>query len=547
MKKITAPIVFLLIASLLLSSCSFSIPTFLSQAVSSNSQSAVQDQTETTTDTTVVNQEVQNIESPEIVTIKDPQALQNAYNKIFNEVSPSIVHIQVTSEIQMSSLQLPDGFPFSLPDSNNGEEQTPRYQQSSGSGFMWNNDGMIVTNNHVVEGADSIVVEFYDGYRAKAKIIGTDPASDLAVIQVNVSDEYINSITLTDSTQVRTGDIAIAIGNPYGLQNTMTVGIVSALGRSLPLSDQTISGATYSIPDVIQTDAPINPGNSGGVLVNIEGQVMGVTAAIESSSGANAGIGFVIPSIIVNKVVPSLIATGSYDHPWIGISGSTIRSEIAKAMDLPDTQHGALVSQVIAGSPADEAGLQGSDKTTEINNNEVEIGGDIITAIDDTPVNDFEDLVAYLARYTDVGQKVTLSIIRDGKEIQVDLTLASRSNHTQLAGTPWIGASILGLNEDIAEAAGVDKDTQGVLVVQIVEGGPAEEAGLKGSYKSVEINGETILVGGDIITAIDGENVATSQDVKDIVARHTAGDEITLDILRDGEAMQLSLTIGTQS
>lgn len=546
MKKITAPIVFLLIASLLLSSCSFSIPALFSQVVSSNSQVAVQDQTETTTDTTVVNQEVQMIESPEIVTIKDPQALQNAYNKIFDEVSPSIVHIQVTSEVQMSNFQLPDGFPFSLPDSNNGEEQPPQYQQSSGSGFIWNSDGMIVTNNHVVEGADTIVVEFYDGYRADAKIVGSDPASDLSVIQVKVSDDYIKPITLTNSTQVRTGDIAIAIGNPYGLQNTMTVGIVSALGRSLPLSNQTISGATYSIPDVIQTDAPINPGNSGGVLVNIEGQVMGVTTAIESTSGANAGIGFVIPSIIVNKVVPSLIATGSYDHPWIGISGSTIQTEIAKVMDLPETQHGALVSQVIAGSPADQAGLQGSDKTTEINNSEVEIGGDIITAIDDTPVNDFEDLVAYLARYTDVGQEVTLSIIRDGKEIQVDLTLASRNNHTQLAGTPWIGVSILGLNADIAEAAGLDKDAQGVLVVQIVEGGPAEEAGLKGSYKSVEINGETILIGGDIITAIDGENVATSQDVKDIIASHAAGDDITLDILRDGESMQLLLTIGTQ-
>ena len=547
MKKITTPLAILLVTALLLSSCSFSVPSLLNQVISRNTQSTVQEQNETTTDTTVVNQEVQNIESPEIVMLKDPQSLQNAYNKIFNEVSPSIVHIQVISEVQISEMQLPEGFPFNLPDLNNGDEQTPQYQQSSGSGFIWNNDGIIVTNNHVVEGADSIVVEFSDGYRADAKIIGTDPASDLAAIQVNVSDDYIKPITLTDSTQVKTGDIAIAIGNPYGLQNTMTVGVVSALGRSLPLSDQTISGATYSIPDVIQTDAPINPGNSGGVLVNIEGQVMGVTAAIESTSGANAGIGFVIPSIIVNKVVPSLIATGSYDHPWIGISGSTIQTEIAKAMDLPETQHGALVKEVIAGSPADEAGLRGSDKTTEIKNTEVEIGGDIITAIDGTPVNDFEDLVAYLARSTDVGQKVTLSIIRDGKDMQIDLTLASRNNHTQMvANQPWIGLSILGLNEDIAEAAGLDKNTKGVIVIQIVEGSPAEEAGLKGSYKSVEINGETILVGGDIITAIDGKKVTTSDEVKQIIVNSRTGDNLTMDILRDGEPMQLELTIGSQ-
>jgi S1-C subfamily serine protease len=542
MKKTYKPLIFLLVTSLLLSSCSFSFPSLINQVVSSNHQAGVQDQSKTTIDKTVVNQSVQNIESPEIITLKDPQALQNAYNEIFEKVSPSIVHIQVTAEVDVSQMQLPEGFPFSLPESNG---DTPQYQQSSGSGFIWNADGMIVTNNHVVEGADTIVVEFSDGYRSEANIIGTDPASDLAVIQVNVSDEYLRPITLTDSTQVKTGDIAIAIGNPYGLQNTMTVGIVSALGRSLPLSDNSISGATYSIPDVIQTDAPINPGNSGGVLVNIAGQVMGVTSAIESTSGANAGIGFVIPSIIVNNVVPSLIATGSYDHTWIGISGSTIVAEVAKEMGLPETQHGALVKEVISGSPADEAGLRGSDTTMQINNSDVAIGGDIITAIDDTPVNDFEDLVAYLARYTHVGQKVSLTIIRDGKEQQIELTLAARSNHAQLAGTPWIGVSILGLTPEIAEATGLDSDTKGVMVVQISNGSPAEEAGLKGSYKSVEINGETILVGGDVITAIDGKKVETSQDVKDIIAGQAVGDEITLNILREGKTMQLSLTIGS--
>ncbi|MBI9049014.1 MAG: PDZ domain-containing protein [Anaerolineaceae bacterium] len=543
MKKTTLPIIIVVILSLLFSSCSFSIPAIV-QNVINNAENSItaQEISETTTESTNAVIETQTIQSPQIITLGDPQALQDAYNEIFDRISPSVVHIQVTSEVQITDLQIP-GFPFSTPDS---EQDQPQFQQSSGSGFVWNSDGMIITNNHVVQGADNIIVEFSDGLRTEAKIIGADPASDLAVIQVKVDKNYLKSVTLTDSTQVKTGDIAIAIGNPYGLQNTMTVGVVSALGRSLPLTSQRINGAAYSIPDVIQTDAPINPGNSGGVLVNLGGQVIGVTSAIESTSGANAGIGFVIPSIIVSKVVPSLIANGSYDHAWIGISGTTIRTEVADAMDLPDTQRGALVNEVIQGSPADLAGLRGSDKTETINHSDINIGGDIIIAIDDTPVNDFEDLVAYLARYTDVGQTVTLTIIRDGKEKQIDLTLASRDQHLVLTGEPWIGVQIMDVTADLAEAAGISKNTKGVLVVQITDGSPAEEAGLRGSYKAVEIDGTTFLVGGDIITAIDGKNVETSEDVKEIITDHQAGDEITLNILRDAEPMLLTLIIGAQ-
>ena len=536
MKKTLKPISTFLIAGILLSSCSFSLPNpisrLLKDSVSQSSEVVVQQPLES------ANQN--NAAAPQVVTLTDPQALQNAYNTVFDQVSPSVVHIEVTSQAQPLDQQFPD-LPFNLPDS--GLPQS-RQMQSSGSGFIWNDQGMIVTNNHVVDGSENIIVEFSDGLRAKAKTIGTDPASDLAVIQVDdVDKSYLRPVTLTDSTQVRTGDIAIAIGNPFGLQSTMTVGIVSALGRSLPLENQTIQGATYSIPDVIQTDAPINPGNSGGVLVNLGGQVMGVTSAIESTSGANAGIGFVIPSIIVNKVVPSLISTGSYDHPWIGISGGTIRSEVATEMGLATTQRGALVNEVIKGSPADLAGLQGSDKTIKINDNDVAIGGDIITAIDDAPVNDFEDLVAFLARYTDVGQTVKLTLLRDGKEKQIEVTLASRGQHSQLAGTPWIGVQIMSLNKDLAEAAGVDKDLEGVLVVQIVSNSPAEKAGLKGSYKTVEIQGNSMVVGGDIITAIDGKVVETAEELTQAVAKSQVGDKITLTILRDGKELKLSLTL----
>ena len=537
MRKTFKTIVGITILAMLLTSCSIQSPTVTSTVESPTAVPTTVPAQEQSNNTTAV--------APQVVTLSDPSALQSAYNSIFDNVSPSVVHIQVTSQVEQSSFQIP-GFSFNFPGEGESTPSQPRIQQATGSGFIWNTDGMIVTNNHVVEGADTITVEFYDGTSVDAKVVGTDPESDLAVIQVSADKQYLQPVTLADSTQVNVGDIAIAIGNPYGLQNTMTVGIVSALGRSLPVdSTTTASGATYSIPDVIQTDAPINPGNSGGILVNLGGQVIGVTSAIESSSGSNAGIGFVIPSIIVNNVVPAIISDGSYDHPWIGISGITLISTIADEMDLPITQHGALVNEVVKGSPADDAGLKGSDKTMTINGSDVNIGGDVITAIDDTQVNDFEDLVAYLARYTEVGQKVTLTILRDGKEQEIDLTLGSRATQTQQesSGTAWVGIQMMDFTSELAKAAGMDESIKGVLVVQISNNSPAEKAGLRGSYKSIEMNGESYLVGGDIITAVDGKTVETSAELKRIITSHEPGDEITLSINRDGKSMELPLTI----
>jgi serine protease Do len=516
---------------LLLSSCRFQLPTA--------GNTTTDEKTPTASTVTQEQSASPAAAAPQVVTLTDPEALQSAYNSIFDTVSPSVVHIQVTSQVNTTEMQIP-GFSFGLPENNQSQ---PQIQQSSGSGFVWNTDGMIVTNNHVIEDAQTITVEFYDGTSVDAKVIGTDPESDLGVIQVDVDASYLQPVTLADSTQVQPGDIAIAIGNPYGLQNTMTVGIVSALGRSLSLDTTTSTGATYSIPDVIQTDASINPGNSGGVLLNLGGQVIGVTSAIESTSGANAGIGFVIPSIIVNNVVPSLISDGSYEHPWIGISGITLISDIAEEMDLPISQHGALVNEVVIDSPADLAGLKGSDKTMTINDTDVAIGGDIITAIDDVQVNDFEDLVAYLARYTKVDQTVTLTVLRDGKEQKIELTLGARSTQqSQASGTVWMGAQIMDFSKELAQAAGLDESIKGVLIVQISSGSPAEKAGLKGSYKSVEINGETLLVGGDIITAVDGKSVESADAMKEIIASHAPGDEVTLTINRDGKTMSVPLT-----
>ena len=237
---------------------------------------------------------------------------------IYAQVSPSVVSIQVV-----------DG---------GASSQTGGPQQALGSGFVWDNQGHIVTNNHVVDGATNVEVTFMNGKTVTAKIIGTDPYSDLAVIQVPTTGLTLNPVTMGDSTQVKVGQLAIAIGNPFGLQNTMTNGIVSGVSRSLP-SDLSgnATGPTYSIPDIIQTDAAINPGNSGGVLLNDQAEVVGVTSAIESGSGSNSGIGFVIPAAIVKQVIPNLISSGHFDHPYIGISGTDLTPTWQLPWDCPPT------------------------------------------------------------------------------------------------------------------------------------------------------------------------------------------------------------------
>ena len=348
-------------------------------------------------------------------------AYESTLESIYTTVSPQVVNIMVLTPSTGNTLQNFPGF------NNNPQSQTPQYSSALGSGFIWDTKGDIVTNNHVVDGATKIEVTFSDGTTIPATIVGQDPYSDLAVIKVDVSASKLVPVTMADSTQVKVGEIAIAIGNPYGFEGSMTVGTVSGLGRDLPSSqvDQA-SGASYSIPDVIQTDAAVNPGNSGGVLVNDQGQVIGVTSALESSSGSSSGIGFAIPAEIVSKVVPSLISSGKYDHPYLGISGTDMTPDIAQAMNLPADTRGALVEQVSAGGPAANAGLQASNTTVTINGVQGTVGGDIITAIDGQTINSMSDIIAYLAIHTQVGQTVTLTIMRNGQTQTVQVTLGSR-------------------------------------------------------------------------------------------------------------------------
>jgi serine protease Do len=349
-------------------------------------------------------------------------AYQATLESIYSTVSPQVVNIMVLLPATSSSFQNIPGF-----GNNNNNNQTPQYSEALGSGFFWDMNGNIVTNNHVVDGASKVEVTLSDGTTYPATIVGQDPYSDLAVIKASVPADKIHPVTLADSTQLKVGEIAIAIGNPYGFEGSMSVGNVSGLGRELPSSqaDQT-TGATYSIPDIIQTDASINPGNSGGVLVDINGQVIGVTNAIESSSGSNSGVGFAIPSEIVSKVVPSLISTGNYQHPYLGISGTDMSPDVAQAMNLPADTRGALVVTVTAGGPAANAGLQPSNNTATINGIQTTVGGDVITAINGQTVNSMSDIIAYLAIHTQVGQKVTLTILRNGQSQNVDITLGNR-------------------------------------------------------------------------------------------------------------------------
>jgi serine protease Do len=476
-------------------------------------------------------------------------ALEGTLEQIYEQVNPSVVNIRVVKRVtaqDMIDLQNPN-FPFfNLPQ---GQDQNPKqYQSGLGSGFVWDRQGHIVTNNHVVEGADKIEVTFNDGTILPAELVGADPDSDLAVLKVDLPTG-ISPLQLADSDALKVGQLAIAIGNPFGLEGTMTVGIVSALGRSLPTNDGL--GPSYTIPDIIQTDAPINPGNSGGVLVNDQGLAIGVTAAIESSIGQNAGIGFAIPSAIVQKVVPVLIADGHFDHSWLGISGTSLIPDLATPMDLDANQRGVLVIDVMPDSPAEQAGLQGSTRQIEIDGTQVRVGGDVIVAIDGQSLREIDDLIAYLAGKTEVGQKVELTILKNGKEETLSVTLAARPSAeentlSQANDTQGSHLGIYGLdvNDAIAQAMDLPKDTQGVLVEQVEAGSSADKAGIQGSYKPLTIAGQDILVGGDIITAIDGQSVTGIQELRTILSQMESGQEVSLSILRDGNEIEVPLTLG---
>jgi len=298
--------------------------------------------------------------------------------------------------------------------------------RSLGSGFVYDVSGHIITNNHVVEDSQKTTVTFLDGTSYNAEIIGTDPYTDLAVIKVDVNPSLLHPLPLGDSSTLRVGEQVAAIGNPFGLSGSMTSGIVSQLGRLL----STPGTASFSIPDVIQTDAAVNPGNSGGPLLNMKGQVIGINTAIQSGTGEFAGIGFAVPSNTVSKIVPILIKEGKYKHPWLGISGVDIDPDLANVLGLQDTR-GLLIVSVVKDSPAEKAGLHGSTETKEIDGIKYQIGGDVILSVDNKDVRKIDDILIHLQREKKVGDAIDLEILREGRVTNFKLILEERPNNNQ--------------------------------------------------------------------------------------------------------------------
>lgn len=292
----------------------------------------------------------------------------------------------------------------------------------SGSGFVYDYEGRIITNYHVVEGAveGGITVTFVDGTIVPADIVGTDPYSDVAVIDVDLSASLLKPVRMGDSSSLLVGEWVIAVGNPFGLADTMTAGIVSALGRQMQAPHN------YRIVDVIQTDAAINPGNSGGPLLNLDGEVIGMNTAIIGEVAQFSGVGFAVPSDTIAREAPFLISDGRYDHPWLGIEGFDLFPEIKEAMDLDESTRGFLIVSVTTGGPADEAGLRGGDREVTIDGGTVTVGGDVIIGADVITMKDFNDLMVYIERNLRPGNPLNLRVLRDGVEMDVELILGTR-------------------------------------------------------------------------------------------------------------------------
>jgi len=316
---------------------------------------------------------------------------------LYRQTNPSIVNITIYQQVQQEMIPV-----------------------GAGSGFVYDDLGRIVTNAHVVQDAEQVDVTFSNGMIRSAKTIGVDRNSDLAVIQVVDISEEILPLSLGNMQELAVGQTVVAIGNPFGLDGTLTKGIISALGRTIPAL------TPFSIPQAIQTDAAINPGNSGGPLLDLNGHVIGINAQIETDSrtGSNSGVGFAIPVNIVHQVVPELISKGKYEWSWLGVRGGDVIPPLVKAMNLPND--GAYLVEVTSNGPADQAGLRGANNQVIVNDRAILTGGDVIIAINEQPIRTFNDLLVYVALQTRPGQEVKLTIIRDGKEQNIALTIGIR-------------------------------------------------------------------------------------------------------------------------
>jgi S1-C subfamily serine protease len=326
---------------------------------------------------------------------------------IFKQAENSVV--QVTSKVSNPNIQI-------IINGNPLENQSTRL----GSGFVFDNQGHIITNYHVVGNAKTVDVTFVDGNSYNAKVIGTDPFSDIAVIQItdDFSAENVVPLVIANSSSLEVGQQIVAIGNPFGLSDTMTTGIVSQMGRLLPNP-----GTNFSTPNTIQTDAAINPGNSGGPLLNMQGQVVGINTAISSATGEFSGIGFAVPSNVIIREAQGLIKNGCYGHPWLGIAGGVITPDISQSAGLPRNYKGVVVASVQSGSPAEKAGLKGVTQDDVSNTQQI---GDIITGIDGHPLRSMDGLINYVDLHKSVGDNVMLTVNRHDQIMNLNLVLLAR-------------------------------------------------------------------------------------------------------------------------
>lgn len=324
--------------------------------------------------------------------------------QVYRRVNPSVVNVTSTVVSQ--------GFFGPVP------------QQGMGSGFVYDKEGRIITNHHVIEGARKIEVTFPDGTIETARVVGADSRNDLAVLDVDVSPEKLRPVELGSSDDLQPGQVAISIGNPFGLERTVTTGVISAVGRTLELSDGRL------LFGLIQTDASINQGNSGGPLLDSHGRVIGINSLIFSPSGGSVGVGFAIPVGTLKREIAALIERGRYPHPWLGVAGYTLTPELARRVReaglTVGAERGVVIAQVVPGGPADRADLRGGDRQVIIGNRQLVWGGDIITAMDGTRVTSMEELARSIETQTEVGQSVALTIVRDGEEMTAHVPLGER-------------------------------------------------------------------------------------------------------------------------
>jgi S1-C subfamily serine protease len=341
-----------------------------------------------------------DVTAPVLPTAVDPAEVDSTLEALYLQVLPGVVSIQTDI--------------------------------SEGSGFVFDSDGHVVTNQHVVQGANQVEVAFASGFRAYGTVIGSDNYADIAVIKVDAPADQIHPLPVGDSSTLNVGEQVVAIGNPFGLNGTMTLGIVSALGRTQTSQVDPESGGSFSTADIIQTDAAINPGNSGGPLFNLQGEVVGINQSIRTDTfdnttgnAVNSGVGFSISINLVKRIVPYLIRDGQYDYPYLGISST--REELSlraiEALGL-NTFTGAYVTGVTPGGPADQAGIRGGTQPTNLG--DLQAGGDVITAIDGQPVPTFDALLGYLTTHKSPGETVVLTILREGQTMDVTVTLGTR-------------------------------------------------------------------------------------------------------------------------